>query len=39
MARIQVWTDEWVRHVTAPGELAKIVIHDPQISGHRLVVT
>jgi integrase len=38
MARIQVWTDEWVRHVPYPAT-GETVFHDPQVSGHRFVIT
>ena len=38
MARTQAWTDEWARRLPHPAS-GEIVIHDPQISGHRLVVS
>lgn len=37
MARIQAWTDQWVRQLPHPGS-GETVFQDPQISGHRLVV-
>jgi integrase len=36
MARIQVWTDDWVRQLAHPKN-GETVFRDPQISGHRLV--
>ena len=37
MARIQVWTDDSVRRFRTR-RAGEIVIHDPQISGHRKLV-
>jgi len=38
MARVSVWSDEWVRQLPHP-TTGETVFHDPQVSGHRLVVT
>ena len=37
MARIQVWTDEWVRQLPHP-KSGETMFPDPQVSGHRLAV-
>jgi len=37
MARIQAWTDEWVRQLPHP-KSGETMFPDPQVSGHRLVV-
>jgi len=38
MARVSVWSDEWVRQLPHPAN-GETVFHDPQVSGHRLVIS
>ncbi len=37
MARIQAWTDQWARQLPHPSS-GEVIIPDPQVSGHRLVL-